>query len=262
MHDIADIACNFSSDRFDSDLDEVINRAISNNITKFGLICSRLGDLDKLLSIYNNYSDSMLFTIGVHPHHANEFNTEYLKNLKETIRNYDPHAIGETGLDFFRNLSTYEEQIYAFEEQIKISIEVDKPLFLHQRDSHDDFIKILRKYSQDINKSVVHCFTGTQSQLEDYLELGCYIGVTGWICDEKRNIELRKTIKDIPLSKLMVETDCPYLIPKDLPNKPKNNRNEPINLNHIVTEIAMLMEIDEGILRENTYKNSIDFFKT
>ena len=262
MHDIADIACNFSSDRFDSDLDEVINRAISNNITKFGLICSRLGDLDKLLSIYNNHSDSMLFTIGVHPHHANEFNTEYLKNLKEAIRNYDPHAIGETGLDFFRNLSTYEEQIYAFEEQIKISIEDNKPLFLHQRDSHDDFIKILRKYSQDINKSVVHCFTGTQSQLEDYLELGCYIGVTGWICDEKRNIELRKTIKDIPLSKLMVETDCPYLIPKDLPNKPKNNRNEPINLNHIVTEIAMLMEIDEDILRENTYKNSIDFFKT
>lgn len=262
MHDIADIACNFSSDRFDSDLDEVINRAISNNITKFGLICSRLGDLDKLLSIYNNYSDSMLFTIGVHPHHANEFNTEYLKNLKEAIHNYDPHAIGETGLDFFRNLSTYEEQIYAFEEQIKISIENDKPLFLHQRDSHDDFIKILRKYSQDMNKSVVHCFTGTHSQLEDYLELGCYIGVTGWICDEKRNIELRKTIKDIPLSKLMIETDCPYLIPKDLPNKPKNNRNEPINLNHIVTEIAMLMEIDEDILRENTYKNSIDFFKT
>ena len=99
-------------------------------------------------------------------------------------------------------------------------------------------------------------------QLEDYLELGCYIGVTGWICDEKRNIELRKTIKDIPLSKLMIETDCPYLVPKNLPNKPKNNRNEPINLNHIVTEIAKLMEIDEGILRENTYKNSIDFFKT
>ena len=262
MHDIADIACNFSSDRFDTDLDEVINRATSNNITKFGLICSRLGDLDKLLSIYNNYSDSMLFTIGVHPHHANEFNAEYLKNLKEAIRNYDPHAIGETGLDFFRNLSTYEEQIYAFEEQIKISIEGNKPLFLHQRDSHDDFIKILRKYSRDINKSVVHCFTGTHLQLEDYLELGCYIGVTGWICDEKRNIELRKTIKDIPLSKLMIETDCPYLVPKNLPNKPKNNRNEPINLNHIVTEIAKLMEIDEGILRENTYKNSIDFFKT
>ena len=117
--------------------------------------------------------------------------------------------------------------MYAFEEQIKIAIDTNKPLFLHQRDSHEDFIKILRKYSSDISKAVVHCFTGTQSQLDDYLELDCYIGVTGWICDEKRNVELRKTIKNIPLSKLMIETDCPYLIPKNLLDKPKNNRNEP-----------------------------------
>ena len=158
--------------------------------------------------------------------------------------------------------STYEEQIYAFEEQVKIAIDTNKPLFLHQRDSHDDFIKILGKYSYDINKSVVHCFTGTQSQLEDYLELGCYIGITGWICDEKRNTELRKAVKNIPLSKLMIETDCPYLIPKDLPNKPKNNRNEPINLNHIVSEIARLMEIDEDTLRKETYINSLNFFES
>ena len=106
MHEIADIACNFTSDRFDNDLDEVINQAIVNNITKFGLICSRLSDIDKLLEIYNRYSKDMFFTIGVHPHHANEINEEYLKKLKEVINNNNPHAIGETGLDFFRNLST------------------------------------------------------------------------------------------------------------------------------------------------------------
>lgn len=260
MHEIADIACNFTSKRFDNDLDEVIDRAIINNITKFGLICSQLSDLDKLLKIYNRYSKDMFFTIGVHPHHANEFNDEYLKNLKESINNNNPHAIGETGLDFFRNLSTYEEQVYAFEEQIKIAIDTKKPLFLHQRDSHDDFIKILRKYSSDINKAVVHCFTGTQKELEDYLELDCYIGVTGWICDAKRNVELRKTIKNIPLEKLMIETDCPYLIPKNLPEKPKNNRNEPNNLNHIVAEISALINIDEDILRDETFKNTLDFF--
>jgi len=261
MHEVADIACNFTNERFDKDLDEVINRAITNKITKFGLICSRLSDLDRLLEIYNQYSKDMFFTIGVHPHHANEINDEYLKNLKEAVINNNPHAIGETGLDFFRNLSTYDEQIYAFEEQIKIAIDTNKPLFLHQRDSHDDFIKILREYSSDINKAVVHCFTGTQEQLEDYLELDCYIGVTGWICDEKRNVELRKTIKNIPLEKLMIETDCPYLIPKNLPNKPKNNRNEPINLNHIVNEIAVLMEIDIESLRNQTFKNTINYFK-
>jgi len=261
MHEVADIACNFTNERFDKDLDDVINRAITNKITKFGLICSELSDLDRLLEIYNQYSKDMFFTIGVHPHHANEINDKYLKNLKEAVINNNPHAIGETGLDFFRNLSTYDEQIYAFEEQIKIAIDTNKPLFLHQRDSHDDFIKILREYSSDINKAVVHCFTGTQEQLEDYLELDCYIGVTGWICDEKRNVELRKTIKNIPLEKLMIETDCPYLIPKNLPNKTKNNRNEPINLNHIVNEIAVLMEIDIDSLRKQTFKNTINYFK-
>ena len=261
MHEVADIACNFTSERFDKDLDEVINRAMTNKITKFGLICSRLSDIDKLLEIYNQYSKNMFFTIGVHPHHANEINDKYLKNLKEAITKYNPDAIGETGLDFFRNLSTYDEQICAFEEQIKIAVDTNKPLFLHQRDSHDDFIKILRQYSSDISKAVVHCFTGTQAQLEDYLELDCYIGVTGWICDEKRNVELRKTIKNIPLEKLMIETDCPYLIPKNLPEKPKNNRNESTNLNHIVNEIAVLMEIDIDILRKQTYENTEKFFK-
>ena len=262
MHEIADIACNFTSERFDNDLDEVINQAIVNNITKFGLICSRLSDIDKLLEIYNRYSKDMFFTIGVHPHHANEINEEYLKKLKEVINNNNPHAIGETGLDFYRNLSTYEEQIYAFEEQIKIAIDTNKPLFLHQRDSHDDFIKILRKYSSDINKSVVHCFTGTKEQLNDYLELDCYIGVTGWICDAKRNVELRKTIKNIPLERLMIETDCPYLIPKNLEEKPKNNRNEPTYLNHIANEVAALMKKDINDIREKTYKTSLSFFKS
>ena len=262
MHEIADIACNFTSDRFDKDLDEVIERAIANDITKFGLICSRLSDLDKLLEIYNRYSKEMFFTIGVHPHHANEINEKYLEKLKEVININNPHAIGETGLDFFRNLSTYEEQVFAFEEQIKIAIKTNKPLFLHQRDSHDDFIKILRKYSSDIKKAVVHCFTGTQQQLDDYLELDFYIGVTGWICDANRNVELRKTITNIPLQRLMIETDCPYLIPKNLPEKPKNNRNEPTNLNHIVSEIGMLKGIDEEILRKDTFKNTINFFNS
>ena len=219
-----------------------------------------MSDLNKLLKIYKQYSKSMFYTIGVHPHHANEINDGYLKKLKNVITTNNPHAIGETGLDFFRNLSTYEQQIYVFEEQIKIAIDTNKPLFLHQRDSHDDFIKILRKYSSDISKAVVHCFTGTERQLDDYLELDCYIGITGWICDEKRNIELRKAIKNSQLVKLMIETDCPYLIPKNLVEKPKNNRNEPSNLNHIVSEISMLMNIGEDILRRETFKNTKSFF--
>ena len=260
MHEIADIACNFTSERFNSDLNEVINRAMSNKISNFGLICSQLDDLDKLLDIYHKYSRNMFYTIGVHPHHANQINDEYLKKLKEAININRPHAIGETGLDFFRNLSSYEEQIFAFEEQIKIAIGLNKPLFLHQRDSHEDFIKILRKYADDINKAVVHCFTGTQKQLDSYLNLGFYIGLTGWICDERRNVELRKSIKNIPLDKLMIETDSPYLIPRNLDIKPENNRNEPSYLPHIAKEIADIINIDSSKLIDITYKNSISFF--
>ena len=261
MHEVADIACNFTSERFDKDLDEVINRAITNKITKFGLICSRLSDLDKLLEIHNQYSKDMFFTIGVHPHHANEINDKYLKNLKEAITKNNPDAIGETGLDFFRNLSTYDEQIYAFEEQIKIAIEFNRPIFLHQRDAHDEFIKILKKYKNDLTKSVVHCFTGTQKELDEYLECGCYIGLTGWICDERRNKDLRASIQNIPLDRLMVETDCPYLIPRNLNPKPKNNRNDPSNLTHIVNEITSLRSEDFDEICLETYKNSINFFK-
>ena len=237
-----------------------MNTAIENNITKFGLICSRIDDFPKLMNIYNNYSDSFNFTIGIHPHHANELNENNLSKFKDLVVNNSPHAVGETGLDFFRNLSTYEEQIYAFEEQIKIAINLNKPLFLHQRDSHEDFIKILRKYSSEINKSVVHCFTGTNSQLDDYLERGLYIGLTGWICDERRNKDLREAIKDIPADKLMIETDAPYLIPRNLKMKPKNNRNEPKFLPHIADEVASLMNINLEEFNKQVFDNGISFF--
>ena len=118
----------------------------------------------------------------------------FLEILRNFIKTYKPSAVGETGLDFFRNLSSYKNQLNAFEQQIRISIENNLPLFLHQRDAHKDFIKVLDKYISDIPKGVVHCFTGTHSQLCDYLERDLYIGLTGWICDERRNKDLRESI--------------------------------------------------------------------
>ena len=260
MNNLFDIACNFSSDRFDKDLDLVIERAQISGVNKFLLVSASLTDFNKIYKIYNNNSANSFYSIGVHPHHANEININENKKMKDMISKYSPSCIGETGLDFFRNLSTYEEQIYAFEEQIKLAIEFNKPLYLHQRDSHEDFIKIINKYKNSLPKCVVHCFTGTQSELDDYLDLDFYIGLTGWICDERRNVELRQSIKNIPLNKLMIETDCPYLIPRNLENKPKNNRNEPSFLPHIAEEISSLMDIELNKFTEATYSNSIDFF--
>lgn len=259
MSCLFDIACNFSSERFDDDLLEVIERAKLNNVSKFLIISASLSDFPKLHQIYTNYIEDSFFTIGTHPHHANEINKDEIQIMREMIKLHNPSCIGETGLDFFRNHSTYDEQIYAFEEQIKLSIEFDKPLYLHQRDAHKDFISLVRKYKNDIPKAVVHCFTGTHKELEDYLELGFYIGLTGWICDERRNIELRESIRSIPLDKIMVETDSPFLIPRNLEKKPKNNRNEPSFLPHIVNEIATLVGLEKNELTDITYKNTIEF---
>ena len=148
--------------------------------------------------------------------------------------------------------------MYAFNEQIKLAIKFNKPLFLHQRESHEDFIKVLKNYTEDLPPCVVHCFTGTQDELDAYLELGSFIGLTGWICDERRNKDLRLSIKNIPLDKLMIETDCPYLIPRNL--NTKNNRNEPKHLPHIANEISLLMNVPLDEIISRTYKNSIKFF--
>ena len=260
MSELFDIACNFSSNRYDNDLHEVIKNAKNNNVTKFLVVSASINDVDKIYSIYQKYKSDCFFTVGTHPHHASEINSVSMKKMRILVQDLKPSSIGETGLDFFRNLSTLEEQIFAFEEQIKLSIEFNKPLFLHQRDAHDEFIKIIMKYKNDINKAVVHCFTGTQKQLDTYLNLGFCIGLTGWICDERRNVELRKSIKNIPLDRLMIETDSPYLIPRNLIIKPKNNRNEPSYLPHIAREIADIINIDLSKLIDITYKNSISFF--
>ena len=260
MNRYFDIALNLASDRFSGERDKVIADALIHNVNYFNIVCSSLNELDFVKDLNDRYKQNSCFTLGVHPHNANELNGDSLKSLKDSIKMHQPSAVGETGLDFFRNLSTFENQLNAFEQQIILSIENNLPLFLHQREAHDDFIKVIDKYISDIPRGVVHCFTGTQSQLDDYLERDLYVGLTGWICDERRNKDLRESIKNIPIDRLMIETDAPYLIPRNLEMKPKNNRNEPQFLPHIANEVAALMNIDEDRFNKQVLNNSKSFF--
>ena len=171
-----------------------------------------------------------------------------------------PDAIGETGLDYFRNLSKPDIQRDSFKMHIKIAQELNLPLYLHQRDAHEDFINIIKNINGPFPRFVVHCFTGNQKELDHYLDLGAYIGLTGWICDAKSNKNLRASIKNIPLNRLLIETDSPNLIPKNLPKKPKKNINEPKYLPHIAKEVSKLMGINMDTLKESTYQNTLRFF--
>ena len=260
MAGFIDIACNFTHESFKNNLDTVISNAENVGVEKFVLLSASLKDLDPIQMIKSKSPEKYFICSGIHPHHADEIKDINQNKLLEKLRSTRPNAIGETGLDYFRNISPPNIQRDAFKIQIDIAKELELPLYLHQRDAHDDFIKIIKKNINNFPKFVVHCFTGSQSQLDQYLELGAYIGLTGWICDARRNIELRESIKNIPIERMMIETDCPYLIPKNIIDKPKNNINEPKYLPHIAQEICDLIGIKIEELKAATSKNAYDFF--
>ncbi len=260
MAGFIDIACNFTHESFKDNLEEVIANAELEGVKKFVLLCASLNDLDPIKDIQSKSPEKYFISAGVHPHHANEIIELNHKDLLYKLQSINPNAIGETGLDYFRNISPPEIQRESFQMHIEIAKELKLPLFLHQRDGHNDFIQIIKENLDNFPKFVVHCFTGTQKELDDYLELGAYIGLTGWICDAKRNIDLRQSIKNIPIDRMMLETDCPYLIPKNLLKKPKKNINEPKYLPHIANEICELVGIGIEELKLATYDNTVNFF--
>ena len=165
------------------------------------------------------------------------------------------------GLDYFRNLSSHAEQEYAFDSQLQIAATTGKPVFLHQRDAHQAFVAILKNHLPSLSGGVAHCFTGTKEQMHAYLDMGLHIGITGWICDERRGGSLRALVRDIPLDRILVETDAPYLLPRDLSPRPKSRRNEPCHLPHIVEVIAECVGVQPEVIVRYSTENAQRFFR-
>ena len=255
-----DIACNFTHQAFDKNLQKVIEDSVKAGIEKFVVTCSSLKDLERIKEIKSRYKESIFFTAGIHPHCAKEIHQIEHSKIKEEILKLKPNAIGETGLDFNRNFSSPSDQLASFILHLETATDAKLPLYLHQRDAHDDFLGVLKELHASDNNFVVHCFTGNKKELTDYLDMGGYIGITGWICDYRRNQDLSEAIRYIPLDKLMVETDCPYLLPKNLSPKPKKNLNYPYHLPHIVKEIANIRNESEELIAEYAYENTMKFF--
>jgi TatD DNase family protein len=233
-----DIGVNLTNKSLMREVDAVISRAANVGVGKMVVTGTNLEESATAIQLCEQYPTQLVCTAGIHPHHASDWTTDTNSALKQLIETRWVRAIGETGLDFNRNYSPRDAQINAFRQQLELARKLKKPVFTHQRDAHDTFIEILREYRSDLTNIVVHCFTDNKAALLDYLELDCHIGVTGWICDERRGTELAQLVKYIPGNRLMAETDAPYLLPRDLPRKPKNRVNEPANLPHIVDSIA------------------------
>ena len=196
----------------------------------------------------------------MHPHHASQLSELTKNEFLQLVSKYNPNVIGEIGLDYFRNISTPEEQMHAFEIQLQAAIDLELPVFLHQRDSHDDFLKILSNYHSELSSLVVHCFTGTQRELDEYLKLGSYIGLTGWICDERRGLDLQKIVHNIPENRLLIETDSPYLLPRTIRPKPKSRRNEPKFLPEVANSVSEHSAKTPEEIATITTQNAITLF--
>ena len=196
------------------------------------------------LQLARQHPGFLYATAGVHPHHAAEYTDECDAEMRALHAHAEVVAVGECGLDYFRDFSPRPAQHRAFERQLQLASEVTaadgarKPLFLHQRDAHDDFVAIMREFEGRIGPAVVHCFTAGKRELFECLDRDWHIGITGWLCDERRGQHLREFVKDIPADRLMVETDAPYLLPRTVKPMPSHRRNEPMYLAHIVEELA------------------------
>ncbi|MBE6487463.1 MAG: hydrolase TatD [Methanosphaera stadtmanae] len=258
--ELIDIGINLMHKSYDKDRTDVVDEAKKVGVTQNIITGSSISSSRTAVEYASKYPGTLFATCGVHPHDAKSCNENTIGILRDLASNDCVVAIGECGLDYNRNYSPQNIQRKWFEEQVKLAEELNMPLFLHDRESYDDFSKILRRHKEVSKRSVVHCFTGTKYEAEDYLDLGCYIGVTGWICDDRRNDELLKAIKVIPPEKLMIETDGPFLLPRDFESKPKKNRNEPKYLPHILGRIAKEMNIDKQELAEQVTMNTRKFF--
>lgn len=260
MSQYIDIGVNLTNKSLMQDLQGVLQRSLANHVTHLVVTGTTLEESRKAIELCRLYPDRLICTCGIHPHHASDWTDNYREKIKTLASSEFVHALGETGLDFNRNYSPQDRQIDVFHQQLELAAEVQLPVFTHQRDAHETFIEILHQYRDKLGQIVVHCFTDNKAALYDYLELDCHIGITGWICDERRGTVLQQLVKYIPANRLMVETDAPYLLPRTLDPKPQSRINEPAFLPHIVEHVARHRNEPLDQLAETCLSTTRQFF--
>jgi TatD DNase family protein len=257
---LIDIGINLAHDSFDSDRAEVIQRAADVGVTRMVITGSSLASTRAALELVRSDPQRFRCTAGVHPHHATELDESALQELAVLAAHPEVVAVGECGLDYFRNLSPRAAQVAAFRRQLDLAVQLRKPVFLHERDAHDEFLTILREYGPRLAGGVAHCFTAGSAEARAYLDLGLYIGITGWISDERRGLHLREVVRTIPAERLLIETDGPYLLPRDLQPKPHSRRNEPMYLPHVLNALAAARGQPPQELASLTTRNALTLF--
>jgi TatD DNase family protein len=257
---LIDIGANLTHDSFDDDRAQMMRRAADAGVTRMIVTgSSKQGSLEAL-ALAESEPGRLYATAGVHPHHAADFDQSSVELITRLAAEDAVVAVGECGLDYFRNFSPRQAQLDAFRSQLHIAAETALPVFLHQRDAHDDFVEVLEPMLPRLSRAVAHCFTGEHESLHEYLAMGLWIGITGWICDERRGAHLHDIVSIIPDDRLLIETDAPYLLPRTIQPKPKTRRNEPAYLPEVLRVVAEARGQSEEHVARITTENAIRFF--
>ncbi|GMQ75097.1 MAG: TatD family hydrolase [Gammaproteobacteria bacterium] len=258
--ELIDIGANLGHDSFRHDLPQVLERAHAAGVTQVIVTGASESESRAAHDIASAHPGVLFATAGVHPHLAREWNGDTAMAIRELAQSPIVVAVGEAGLDFNRDFSPRPIQERVFAAQLELAVALGMPVFMHERDAHDRFAAILGEFRSRLGPAVIHCFTGDAQELDHYLELDLHVGITGWICDDRRGTHLRELVSRIPLERLMLETDSPYLLPRDLDPRPKSRRNEPMHLAHIVETVAACRQIDPAELADATTRTARAFF--
>ena len=251
-----DAGVNLLDRRFDPQ--EIISNAVDAGVSRLCIITTHPNEWDAAAALHQQFPQICSYTLGIHPHNAKDVVESDYARLRSMANDAGVVAVGECGLDFNRNFSPPDVQISVFEAQLALAVELNLPVYLHERDAFEQQVSCLQKVLPSLSGGIAHCFTGDTTQLNTYLDMGLYIGITGWAWDEKRGEALRNAIPTIPLERIILETDAPYLFPKTL--RPRKRNNEPALLPHIGEQISELMQVAPDKLRDSSYANTCRLF--
>lgn len=258
--ELVDIGVNLTHDSFAHDRDAVVARAAEAGVTRLVITGSTVESSRQARHLAETSPGTLTSTAGIHPHHATELDDAAVADLRALADKPGVVAIGECGLDYFRGFSPRDAQLRAFRAQLELAAETGLPVFLHERDAHEDFVALLREFRPHLKAAVAHCFTGGIREVETYLELDLHIGITGWVCDERRGKELQGAAPRVPAGRLMIETDAPYLLPRTLRPHPSTRRNEPAWLVEVARVLAELRGESVESLAAHTTATAREFF--
>lgn len=257
---LIDVGANLTHESFRGDLPDVLGRAARRGVTRLVVTGTSLEASRAAVELACSHPGVLWATAGVHPHAAAGYDDATEEALRVLLQHPQVVAAGECGLDYHRDYSPRSAQRITFARQVELAAATGRPLFLHQRDAHRDFVAILREQGSRLPPGVAHCFTNGPEEMADYLGMGLHIGITGWICDERRATELRAAVASLPLNRVVVETDCPYLLPRTLRPPPPGRRNEPGTLPEVVRVLASFMGLSPEVVAEATTRNAADLF--